>query len=229
MDSPCQIKHGKAIGHANVEDKENCAPNRPSKFRFKLTPLLTGACTSPEKEKPQASEPQASVRPRPPGVPDNVPGKTPPDDDSSDEECESSRARKLILDKLGPDFDQWDPKFCVIRYTKSGKPIRKRTKPYYVMAGHNWGFLRRNEKVKKKKVGDSSKSDDEIDEKSNDDLGLHTVAYPHVVKKMKLEIAEELVNAGNFDQTVNEVFRERFYIEMPYCAWCDMRPCLCYV
>ncbi len=174
---------------------------------------------------------------RPPGVPDNVPGKRrPPSDDSSeDEDDESKRARRLLTSKLPSTFDKYDPKFYCLRYTSSGKPYRKRTKPYHVFAANSWGYLRKNIPESKMEASrDSEKSGpigEKIDEDSDneDEIGLRTIAFPHVVKKIKEKIAKEIAAKGMFSKTVNDVFREQYYIEFPYCTWCEFRPCMCYV
>ncbi len=177
--------------------------------------------------------PRATFVTRPSGVPDNVPGKRPPNDDSSeDENDESQRARRMLTSKLDPAFDQYDPKFYCLRYTSSGKPYRKRSKPYPVFAANSWGYLRKKAPEKPKEA-ESTKSTDRPNDEAVDpeieELGLRTVAYPGVVNDKKRAIAKEMVENGVFHKSVNEVFRERYYVEMPYCAWCDFRPCMCYV
>ena len=157
------------------------------------------------------------------------------DSDSTDDENDESRRvrKKLEAERLlkNPNFNAFDPKFHCIRYTTSGKPYRKSSKPYWAWAANTYGYLRYNKPAQKKvKIannglvnGDSGSGSDE------DELGLHTIAFPMTVRAMKEDIAKEMAKEGVFQKSVNDVFRERYYIELPYCRWCDTRPCACYV
>ncbi len=175
------------------------------------------------------------------GVPNNVGsrgflGKAIADSDSSEDENDESRRvrKKLEAERLrkNPEFDAFDPKFYKVQYTRSGKPYCKSTKPYWAWAANTYGYLRYSEPPKKKaRVVDNGLVNGSLEAGSDDedDLGLHTIAFPMTVRSIKEKIASEMAKAGLFQKSVNEIFRERYYIELPYCRWCDTRPCACYV
>ncbi len=207
----------------DIGDKENQCPNIPSPASLDTVKFSDAGCSW--------FPPRATFVTKPSGVPSNVPGKRPPPDDSSeDENDESQRARRLLTSKLDPSFDHYNPKFYRLRYTSSGKPYAKRTKPYSVWAANTYGYLRKVGS-EKPKGGDVVKNDHDIDEDGDggDDIGLRTVAYPGLVREKKDALAKEMAEKGCYNKSVNDLFRERYYIEMPYCSWCDFRPCMCYV
>ncbi len=233
-------------------NKENEVPGVDSdvvkkkhKFKFKRLSTQFMGSTSDEVVSPRKalgeldSNRQSVVKHGEDGVPNNIGsrgflGKALESDSSDDDTDESRRVRKQLeaerLEK-NPGFDPFDPKFCVIQYTKSGKPYRKSTKPYWAWAANTYGYLRSNIKAKKRsKKDDNGINNGDIETESDDDeLGLHTIAFPMTVKSMKDDIARELAKDGKYNKSVTEVFRERYYIELPYCRWCGTRPCECYV
>ncbi len=233
-----------------IMNKENEVPGvnlpvvkRKNKFKFKpLSTQFMGASSSKVASPRKAlgeidSNAQAVVTLGADGVPNNVGsrkfvGKAMADSDSSDDDNdESRRARKMMeAERLrkDPGFDPFDPKYYCLRFTKSGKPYRKSTKPYWAWAANTYGYLRKNNQPRKRIKKDEGNGPEQSNS-DEDDLGLHTIAFPLTVKSLKDDIASELLKAGKFDQSVNDVFRERFYIEIPYCRWCDTRPCACFV
>ena len=233
-------------------DKENEVPGvqlgvvKKKQFKFKRLPAeFMGSSVedvaSPRKPLSEIDANRKAVVKAPmDGVPDNVGsrgfvGKALDSDSSDDENDESRRVRKeLEAERLrkNPEFDPFDPKFYKIQYTKSGKPYAKSTKPYWAWAANTYGYLRSKTPAKKRVKKDDvelSHGKDDSDSDKEDELGLHTIAFPLTVKSMKDDIASELSKDGKFDKSVNEVWRERYYIELPYCRWCDTRPCACYV
>ncbi len=226
-------------------DKENqdpldsdAAPKKKYNFKFKALSSKFMPVKSPSKA--VASTSKGLVANGSDGVPNNVGsrgfvGKALADSDSSDDENdESRRARKLAEAerlKYNPNFDPFDPKYYVVQYTRSGKPYRKSTKPYVMWAANTFGYLRSKIPPVKKARKDDNGIDNGEDGSDSDDgeLGLRTIAYPAKVDSIKEEIAKELAMGKKFEKNVNEVFRARYYIEIPYCRWCDTRPCACYV
>ena len=153
----------------------------------------------------------------------------PSDSDSDDDNDEAGRVRKALEKERAlrdPTFDPWDKKYAKVRYTASGKPIVRKTKPFTVWAANTWGYLRKQNPTYKKAVAPDG-GDSECN--GSDELGLHTIAYPADIADIKKDLAKEMQATGEFKKSVNEVFRERYYIEIPYCRWCDTRPCACYV
>ncbi len=156
----------------------------------------------------------------------------PSDSESDDEDDESARVRKALKlerEQKDPSFDPWDKRYAKVRYTSSGKPIVRATKPYNVWAANHYGYLRHQNPVYKKSKGDNgfNNGDNQVDEE--DEIGLKTIAFPAVVEDIKKGLLKEMQLNGNFSKSVNEVFREKYYIEIPYCRWCDTRPCACFV
>ncbi len=213
----------------DICDKENRSPNpTPSTS-------LAASCVNPEKDDFGSSwiPPRATFLTKRSGVPENVPGRRPPDDESSeDENDETQRARRQLTSKLDPSFDHYDPKFYCLRFTSSGKPYKKRSKPYSVFAANSWGYLRKkstSEKTPSEASTNINRPTDRDDNQEDEELGLRTIAYPGLVNEKKDAIAKEMSEKRIFNKTVNEIFRERYYVELPYCSWCDFRPCMCYV
>ncbi len=235
----------------NIDPAVDSAVGQKRVFKFKFKPLTSqftavdskATVSIPSNGKSVVEEKSTSKAALPnDGVPNNVGsrgfvGKAMGDSDSSDDENDESLRvrRQLEAERLkkNPDFDPFDPKFYVVQYTRSGKPYRKSTKPYWAWAANTYGYLRYQTPPKKKaKVVDNGLVNGPNDSGSDDDgdeLGLHTIAFPMTVKSLKDDIAREMAKDGKFEKSVNEVFRERYYIELPYCRWCDTRPCACYV
>ncbi len=222
-------------------EKENQDPSPNShdgkRHNFKFKPLSSTLRKALSPSKPIASS--SNVGKGDDGVPDNVGSRGPigkgciESDSSEDEDrIETTRVRKMLeAERLrrNPNFDPFDPKYYVVRYTKSGKPMRKATKPYSVLAANTHGYLRYHEQPRKKEKCVDNGINNGADSSDEDDLGLRTIAFPSLVKKLKSEIAESLIKEGKFNQSVDEAFRAKYYIELPYCRWCDERPCACFV
>ncbi len=223
-------------------EKENQDPSLVSsegkRYNFKFKPLSSQFMSAGSPKKAVASS--SSDRKPDDGVPNNVGSRGPIgkgclESESSDDEdrIESVRVRKLLEAerlKRNPKFDPFDPKYYTVRYTKSGKPIKKATKPYSVIAANCYGYLRYQEQPQKKKKNRVDNVVNNGDDSSDDEgLGLRTIAFPSLVKKLKSEIADNLKKEGKFSKSVDEAFREKYYIEIPYCRWCDERPCACFV
>ncbi len=210
-------------------DKENVDPglcglkekSHEKKYVMGENSIFKNALSTPGLDPSQLSE----------GALKSLTGPPPSDSDSDDDNDESARVRKALeaeRAKKDPTFDPWDAKFAKVRYTSSGKPIVRKTKPFNVWAANTWGYLRYQDPPAKKAKKEDANNGDEV-ATEEDDIGLHTIAYPELVRSLKEDIAKELQKNGKFELSVNDAFRKKYYIEIPYCRWCDTRPCACFV